>query len=465
MHQINVKVGGKNFSVEWDGQDYPDEQQLQKIVQRIRDENPDKKLKPASEVTALVVDNGHFFELARTLARTYKKVYLYNNNISEAPKMDKFFMGYGYEEIECVGSIYGEHYDKADAVIFPDVGQGSEQVKIAKEKPVWGCRMAEALELDREWTKKFLKKIGMPVGPFEVVMGIEELRKFLKEHKDYYVKISRWRGSFESFLSSDYLSIDTDIDSITHRLGMMKYIQRFVCEKALPDKVELGMDCYTVNGEWPSKCLGGIEKKDAGYGGSVRKWKDFPRPVTELNEKFSPYLKEMGMCGNISTEGRIGEDHKFFNIDNTLRRPSPPGELMQEIYKNEAEIIWQGANGVLVDPEEAGKFGLQVNIKSGNGRDGEWQEIEYPKEFDRNVKLHNACIIKGRKYIIPTPWHLEEIGGIVAWGNSFKEAEKMLKEVAEQVKGPTLIIDTESVVADVEKELEKSAALGLAMVP
>lgn len=278
--------------------------------------------------------------------------------------------------------------------------------------------------------------------------------------------IPYWSGnSFESFLSSDYLSIDTDIDSITHRLGMMKYIQRFVCEKALPDKVELGMDCYTVNGEWPSKCLGGIEKKDAGYGGSVRKWKDFPRPVTELNEKFSPYLKEMGMCGNISTEGRIGEDHKFFNIDNTLRRPSPPGELMQEIYKNEAEIIWQGANGVLVDPEEAGKFGLQVNIKSGNGRDGEWQEIEYPKEFDRNVKLHNACIIKGRKYIIPTPWHLEEIGGIVAWGNSFKEAEKMLKEVAEQVKGPTLIIDTESVVADVEKELEKSAALGLAMVP
>jgi hypothetical protein len=137
---------------------------------------------------------------------------------------------------------------------------------------------------------------------------------------------------------------------------------------------------------------------------------------------------------------------------------------MQELYKNKAEIIWQGANGAMVDPKPAGKFGVQVNIVSGSGRDGKWQQIDYPKEFDRNIKLHNPCIVKGKRYIIPTDWHLAEIGGVIGWGSSLKDAAKMVQEIAKEIKGPTLECPAEDIIELAEKELEKSAALGLEMI-
>lgn len=437
---------------------------MQAIVQRIRDENPVKKLKPVSEVTALVIDNGHFFELARTLARSYKKVYYYCPNISEGPKINKSMIGYGYEEIELAHDFYGKPYDESDLIVFPDVGQGDMQVEMAKTKAVWGAKKAEDLEFDREGTKKLLKKIGMPVGPYEVVTGIEALREYLKTHKDVYVKISKYRGMFESFLSSNYLSVETDIDDLCQGLGMFKHVQRFVCEDALPDKVELGMDCYTVDGEWPESCLGGIEIKNKGYVGAFKKWSEFPKPLTELNEKLSPYLKEKQMRGSMSTEGRIGEDGKFYTIDFTQREPSPPGELRQEIYTNTAEIIWEGANGVMVNPKPAGKFGVEINMASDNRRRGKWQEISYPKEFERNVKLHSPCIIKGRKYVIQTDWETEVLGGVSAWGNTLEDAVKQVKKIVKEVKGPTLEMDTENIIELAGEQLEKADKFGVAMI-
>jgi predicted RNase H-like HicB family nuclease len=421
-------------------------------------------MKKASDVTALVVDKGGLFVAwARKLGEVYKKVYYYVPNDCAAEKMEKSFMGYGYPEIEVVQDIFGNHYDECDMVGFPDVGMGKLQLRCeADGKAVWGSRMAGDLEIEREGTKELYKELSIAVGPWDSVHGVDELREYLKKHKDVWVKISRFRGSFESFCSSKYADIETEIDDICSGLGILKYLADFVVEESLPNKVELGLDAYTIDGKYPSKLLAGIEIKDCGYAGKFKPWSEFPKCLTDINEKLAPKLKEWGARCDMSTEARIGKDKEAYPIDITMRRPSPPGELQLEFYTNLPEYVWAGANGEMVDPVPAAKFGVQANILSNNGEHKKEQTVRIDPSVADYVKLHCSCKIRGLDHVLPCDWELGEIGGVVGFGNTLEEAIGMCSEMAEGVTGSTIKINIDSL-QKAEEELEKSSKLGLEM--
>lgn len=412
--------------------------------------------------TILVVDNGLFVELAIRLAQDFKKVYYCCPWVDAFPKMNKAMIGYGFEEIEIVDDIQGPHFDSIDLFVFPDVYFGQLQVSLEAEgKLVWGARMGEELELSRDSTKKLMADLKLPVGPWVKVRGMDKLREFLKANKNQYVKVNKWRGLCETFLSKDYRSIEPKLDEMEYGLGAFKEEIDFIIEEALDDRVEIGLDAFTVDGKFPSKLIAGIEVKDAGYVGMFNDYDKLPKEITSFDAAMEPTLKAYGYRGFYSTEIRVGKDHVPYMIDMCARAGSPPNELYQEYYKNLGRIIWDGANGIVTDPEPEAKYGAELIIHS-SWADKNWQPVDFPDDMRRFIKLRNATKIKGRYYVIPQAVGLPEIGSTIGWGNTLKAAMEMAEEVANSVEGHYIKIPKESF-EEANQEIEKLEAFGIKM--
>lgn len=425
------------------------------------------EIKDPSDVVALVVDNGLFVELALKLAKTYKKVYYYVPWESAFAKMNLAKIGHGFEDLEVVDSIYGPHFDEIDLFCFPDIYMGWEQVHLEKlGKVVWGSRTGECLELQREGMKEILKAIQMPVGKFWHVKGMANLRAFLKEHEDVYVKIDKFRGTFETFHSANYKEVEPKLDEVEFNLGAFKHIIEFTVEASLPDRVEVGTDCWAITNDdgecqYPEHLISGIEIKDVGFASIFKKYKDLPEIVTRFNERMKPVFGAYNWRGFVSTECRIGKDMESYMIDLCARAPSPPNELYQEQYANLAECIWYGANGIVVEPEAKAKFGAEIMLHSSWADKG-WQPISFPEEIRDFVKLRNATMIDGIYYAIPQAVGLPECGAVIGLGNTMKEALDKAVEHAEQVTGYYMEAKM-GAIENIKEEIRKLDELGLNM--
>ena len=384
--------------------------------------------------TVLVCDNGVFVDFANRLGETFGKVYYYNPWQDSFPKMNKAFVGYGLENIEVTHTIW-DKIKSIDLFVFPDLYFPDLQNYLSDEGyRVWGMKDAERLENDRDYCKKEMKKLGLPVGNYTIVKGMDALREYLKKHDNVYVKISQWRGTFETFKSENYKKIEPKLDEVEYNLGAFKYIIDFIIEDELPDKVEIGSDLYVVNGEYPDKCITGIEIKDLGYLCKFTDYKKVPEVVTGFNETMKPLLRKSGARGFFSTEIRVGKDMKPFMIDFCARLGSPPNEIYQEMYDNIAEIIWYGSEGKMIQPVSKYKYGVEILIHSP-WADKNWQPIDFPKEIRKYVKLRNACRINGNFYVIPQAVGLPEIGAVLGFGNTIDEAINHAKDNASKING------------------------------
>ena len=423
--------------------------------------------KDSSDVVAIVVDNGLFVELALKLAKTYKKVYYYCPWESAFAKMNLAMIGHGFDELTVVDSIYGPHFDEIDLFCFPDIYFGAEQVFLEQlGKKVWGSRTGECLELQREGMKQILKAIDMPVGKFTHVKGMANLRAFLKENEDVYVKIDKFRGTFETFHSANYKEVEPKLDEVEFNLGAFKHLIEFTVEESLPDRVEVGTDCWAITDDagechYPKSTISGIEIKDVGFASIFKKYDDIPEVVTRFNERMKPVFAAYNWRGFMSTEVRIGKDMKPYMIDLCARAPSPPNELYQEQYENLAECIWYGANGIVVEPEATAKYGCEIMLHSSWADKG-WQPISFPEEIRDMVKLRNATKIDGVYYAIPQTVGLPECGAVIGLGETLQEALDYAVRNAELVTGYYLEAKM-GAIDDIKKQCEKLDELGLNM--
>jgi hypothetical protein len=400
-----------------------------------------------SQVTVCVIDNGLFVEMARVLGRTFKKVYYCNPCwVNSFPMMNAAKVGYGFPEIEQVDDFW-EIMDDVDLCVFPDIYYGPLQLRLeTMGKMVFGARMAEMFEIDRLACKQAQEALGLEVSPYDVCIGTQELRRFLKSHEGVWVKISKWRGHMETFPSKRYKLVESVIDDLEHKLGEFKNIAEFVIEKDIPDCQETGIDTFCIDGEYPDEAMLGIEVKNLGWVGKISPFKKIPEPITRFEKKFSPVFKELGYRGLYSSEVRIDKKANPFWEDTTMRAGSPNNELVQEFWTNLDEIVLLGAQGKLVQPKtvENYKWGAEILIHCGWAAKN-WQAIEFPKKFARNIKLRNAAMLRGEEFFVPNPLNdLPEIGAVVGWGNSMKDAIDMAREIAESVEGYFVEVPVES---------------------
>lgn len=409
--------------------------------------------------TCLVIDNGLFLHFAFKLAEGFGKVKYWTPSIKAFPKTNDRLVGVGYPEIERVNERF-EHIESADVLVYPDVGYGGEQVFWRRQgKAVWGAGYGEELELERVRTKKLLAKLGLRVGPYEVMKGVDALRKYLQNHKDVWVKLSAMRGDAETFNSQTYELVAPILQDLEARLGPKSLTQEFCVEDKLDAETEIGFDGFNVDGVFPSTGIMGIEVKDAGYIGAVKSYKDMPSVLTTVNNKLAPVLAKYEYRGLFSSEVRVTKERTPYLIDPCCRAGSPPSEVYVEMYSNWPEIVWGGAHGEIVTPKATCKYGVELMVESSWAEE-HWQAVEVPKELRRWVKWKHPCVLGGQTYVIPNEQKIGLIGAVVGIGNTIQEAISKCLAYRKEVKGYCLQSDEQALELAV-KEVEKARKVGV----
>lgn len=376
-----------------------------------------------------------FVSFAERLARDFKRVLLHVPHAGSFPNMNEGRVGLGLLNVELVDSVFGEHFEEVDLFCFPDLTHAALQVHLeGLGKRVWGARYGEELELSRGLCKEEMEKVGLPVQPWKSVKGLSALASHLKANANQHVKIDRWRGVTESFFSPRYDLVEPKLDGIAHDLGAFKEELEFLVEDDLPDRVEAGIDTFCIDGEYPNQTMVGIEAKDTGYICQVRPWSKIPEPLRRWNERMSPLFERAGSRTFLSNEIRIGKDKEPYMIDATVRMPSPPGELIQELFLNLSEVIWEGANGNLIEPVMAGQWGVEVILKSAWAASNH-QPIFVPEGFQNFVKIYNEVRIDGKRYAATQDEEMPECAAVVGYGETLEQAVEMVREIGESIEG------------------------------
>ena len=406
----------------------------------------------------MVIDCGIFLHVARRCAREFKKVYYWTPWETSFPRLKDSVIGDGYPDLIATESIEGVK-DECDLFIFPDIGYADLQMELIKAgKAVWGARHADELEALRGKFLDVLKTTNLPVPRFKKVRGLTALKLFLKEKENQFIKVSTYRGDFETFHFRSLGQDENVLDKWAVTLGPLKELMSFFVFEPIESIIEDGIDTYCIDGQWPKTIIHGVECKDSAYLGTFQKFSDTPKETRIVNEEFGPILGKYGYRGFFSTEVRITKDGESFFIDPTCRAPSPPSQCMCEMIGNLGDIIWQGANGVLIEPEQKFQFGAQAIFKVD--RD-EWGVFEIPDELDPWVKISFSCRVGGRICVPPDPMGVEEIGWVVGCGDTIEEAIASLKEHVDAMPDGCNV--QFSAIADLLKSIHEAEDEGMEM--
>src|SRR5581483_3511527 len=408
----------------------------------------------------LCVDNGLFFEFCLKLSDFFKKVYYYVEWKDAYPGMAKAVIGTEWKNgkqldtfdgkpFERVENLY-DYLDKVDMVFFPDVYDGDmQQFLLDKGMSVAGSMKGEELELERWDTKQYFRRIGMDVQPMQRVVGIDNLHNYLKDKENKWIKISKFRKTFETFHHKRYELSRPMLDKIQADMGPMGQIAEFIVEDNIEAVVEEGFDGYTVDGKYPNYAFAGTEIKDAAFAGKFFRYSDLSEGVREVNQQMAPLLREYGYRGFFSTEVRTTKDGKHYSIDPCCRLGSPPNEVYQEIYANIGDIIWNLGQGKIIDPVPTAKFGMEALIHADFMLNTH-QAVHFPEEVREKIKLRNVLKIDGKYYTLNLHG-LPEVGAIVAVGNSLEDCKKQIEEVAEVVEGHGLDVKIDALDKAIEE--------------
>jgi hypothetical protein len=387
-----------------------------------------------SKSTFCVCDHrGLFIGIALRLAETGARVY-YNLPEDRRDALNDAIIGDGLKKqgVICVESLW-DVKAKTDTFVFPDIRRLGDQLELlGQDKPVWGSGRGMILEQDRLFFLKQLDELGLDVPPHDVVMGLDNLTIFLKDKEDIWIKVSKWRGTWETFHWRSWNEDSHYMDQWAVKFGGLKNHIQFICFPKIETDLEIGADTYCVDGLWPSLMLHGIERKDAAYLSAVTEREDMPEQLLPIMQQFAPVLKQMGYQNQWSMEVRVTKDENFF-IDATCRGglPSTPTFLAA---KNSPEVIYHGARGEFVEIDYGFKFSAEciVEIK---GQDGYWDTAELEPDVREAIMLQNYCDIDGQAWFPPddATSSVSEIGWLFVTGDTPTEVARKMNYMADQL--------------------------------
>ena len=415
-------------------------------------------MKPVSQVHFRVIDKGLFLPVALRLARQAGRVSYWSPD-EDAFKSVRKCIGDGFEEIERAPSIFHDK-ESVDCFVFPDIGFADEQAELISQGfPVWGHRGGDILEVHRGEFLKTLEKTGLPVAPHVVITGITKLKEHLHDKEDLWIKISRFRGDFETFHWRSWGEDENRLNSYSIRFGPFRERIVFYVFDAIDTDIEDGFDTYCIDGQFPKFVLHGMEAKDKAYLCAWQKYSDLPEEVRCVSEAFAPILARFDYRSFFSAEVRITKAGESFFIDPTCRAGSPPFQVMTELIGNYAEVIWQGAHGILVEPEPTAKFGVQA-LLSPKPDPNEWESLKVDDELERWVKCGN-CVKEGdHLWFPPEPEPTScGVGWLVGIGDRFDEPIRHLKHNVNLL--PEGVTCEFSTVAELISEVQKAEAAGM----
>lgn len=371
------------------------------------------------------------------------------------PAVRDYVPGTGLDGIERVYDFF-DALDETDLVVFPDVGNGGLQEYLRRQgMAVFGSGYAEQLERNRWFLKSICKKYKLECADAIPVTGLENLRQILAEMTDVYVKMSIFRGDDETFHHEDQADTTRRLNELALKMEPYSNHAEFVIEQpiSVDNCVEIGADlCANVAGLYPRYNLWGYEAKDRAYAGHAGL---LPQRLTSVLEKLEPILREFNYRGTLSTETKECKDGSYF-LDFTARCANPPSPLMRFMVQNWGEIMWEAANGRIVEPEFAAPIGVQIILRSEYGAENPLR-ISVGR-WDRTV-LFGHCAYEGSDYSI-SPSEIAECAAACGMGSTLSQALEEAVNTAEGIKGREITWD-EGALEELTESIETGDKLGI----
>lgn len=411
-----------------------------------------------SSKTFLCADHGFFIPVARRLAESGAKVYYQNLAWPKAyPMLNDGVLGDGTKDIEMCLDFWPIK-NKIDCFVFPDLGHMGLQKELRSQGfAVWGAMGGMRLEQDREFFLNKLESLGLDVPPHEIVVGISALRDYLQDKEDIWIKMSTWRGSWETKHWRNQKVDGHHIDCWAVKFGGIREQVVFLCFPKIDTKLEIGADTYCIDGQWPKLMLHGIEAKDAAYFSAVTERDKMPEELTHIMDAFSPFLGQVGYRCQWSMEARVTEDKVFF-LDATTRGGLPSTASQLCAMSNFPEVVYHGAHGDFVEPEYDYKFTAECMVKI-HGEPGCWETIDLPEELKPWLKLSDYCEVNGQPWFPADDGTIEEVGWLCSTGNTPTECAKRMNELADMLPdGADAAVES---LADIIREVESEEEQGI----
>ncbi|CAM5999303.1 unnamed protein product [Sphagnum balticum] len=413
----------------------PDVELLKNDVKDGETEEVSHETKPAKDVVACVVDYGTFICLAEKLGETYKKVYYYTPSSKEYYSVEDCVKATGLKNVERVEDIFDPAFmEKVDLFIFPDIGyEGLQKHLKSLGKAVWGNMGADELELFRDHFLKVLTDLGLPTIHSEKIVGLDKLREHLKTVKNKHIKVNKYRGNMETWHHIDSEHSDPELDRLDIQFGGLSDEIVFIVQDHIDTDVETGADLWCIDGKFPNKCSQGYEKKNELYLASLIDYDKLPDVVKVVNEALAPLLKKFKYRNFMATEIRVKDGVPYF-IDPTMRMPGQSGEQLLETCTNLPDVIWNGANGIVIEPDFKYKFSAAATMHYTAG--GEWSVLKVPEKVRKWVKLYHYCERDGICHFPPKS--NDELGVVLGCSNTIEGAIDKLKEHLKELKGESI---------------------------
>lgn len=410
-----------------------------------------------SSKTCLVVDHGFFLPLAHRLAESFGRVLYYTPWEKGYPVLNEGIIGAGFGDIIRCNDFW-RLKKSIDLFVFPDLYHAGLQAELrAQGCRVWGAGDGMKLELDREFFLKKLGELGLAVSPYKTKRGLSALADYLKDKKDQYIKVSLWRGSWETKHWRSWAEDAEKLDVWAVRLGGLKEHVPFLVFDEIPTKLEIGGDTYCVHGQWPAFMLHGIEKKDEAYFAAVTSKREMPDELTHILDSFTPFLAENHYAAQWSMEVRVTDDEAYF-IDATTRGGLPSTASFLSA-KNIPEILWHGAAGELVEIDYGYKFAAECMVKIMGEADA-WASFIIPDELKPWLKLSDCCELDGKIWFPSDGTKpIEEIGWLVAIGDTPTEVARKMNEQADLL--PDSADASVEALADILREITAEEEAGI----
>lgn len=402
-----------------------------------------------SEYSVCVVDNigGIYLNVALKMSEYFSKVYYHCVVQNPFPMLSSCKVGTGFDQIEIIKDFWS-NLDNFDIIIFPDI-YFSQYTPLLKSlgKLIWGGYKAEELELDRKLFNIELENAGMNVVNTNYITGLDNLISYLKDKEDKWLKISYYRGNFETFHHINMNQSMVMLNNLKLTMGpLANDVEFLVCDN-LDSVAEVGYDGYCVNGMFPQNQIVGIEIKDLGYVSTNMNIENVWPPVREINGMFAPVLQKYQPTGFYSNEIRVGKDGLNYYTDPCMRCGAPSSGVYLDMITNWDQIIIGGCQGNMVEPKYSGKYGVELILKSTYCNNN-FMPITIPDEYKQYVKLKGAFIQDGQYYIIPFIQcginDMEAFASVVIIGDNFDEILNKAIEVADSIECYGLTYDKDA---------------------
>jgi hypothetical protein len=387
------------------------------------------------ELVCMVVDTGYYLDVAVHIIPEFKKVKYFcvpAETAFESPNMA--FIGHGIEGLEVVHDFFDAMGD-VDLFVFPDSHyMGWQEYLRSIGKVVFGTAKGAEIEHYRWTTRGFLEKLGLPTVPAVRVCGIDELREYLRDKENKWIKISTYRGLMETFHFYNYQMADPFFTELEYKLGPLKNLMYFIIEDDMPG-IECGADDFVIGDKFPSVCHIGYEIKDAGYLGYVTDKK--PDILTQATSKLKEFFKKVFARGGYSNEIRIDKDGTGYLIDPTPRLPSPPHATIMTNIEGFGNMLWEIANGIVPQIKTKHKFVAELMLYTDEAKE-EWVPVLVPDEVKEYVHFKYALRVDNMWYSVPNVYKQDIIGSVVAGADTLEEAIELVKKRADMIKAEGL---------------------------